>query len=71
MEKRFIRLPKVKEKTGLPKSTIYRKIHEDDFPKQVSLGAKTVAWLESDIEKWMDERIKDVANDNQIYLNEE
>lgn len=71
MTKKFIRLPIVKEKTGLPKSTIYRKVKEKSFPQQVSLGEKTVAWLESDIDKWMDERIKDVTNNNSIGLHEE
>lgn len=71
MQKRFIRLSGVKEKTGLPKSTIYRKISEDDFPKQISIGSKMVAWLESDIDKWIDERMKEATNDNSPMLQEE
>lgn len=63
MEKKFIRISTVKEKTGLPKSTIYRKMSEKDFPKQISLGAKMVAWLESDIDKWMDDKVS-AANNN-------
>jgi prophage regulatory protein len=35
-----MRLPEVKQKTGLPKSSIYRKISENSFPKQISIGAK-------------------------------
>lgn len=64
MQHKFIRLPEVKQKTGLPKSSIYRQISENTFPKQISIGAKTVVWLESDINKWMDEKINQAANQN-------
>ncbi len=50
---RFIRLPEVMSKTGLARSTIYKLISAGDFPAQVALGARAVAWLESDIHGWM------------------
>ena len=31
-DKRVLRLPAVMERTGLSKASIYRLIHEDDFP---------------------------------------
>jgi prophage regulatory protein len=64
MQHKFIRLPEVKQKTGLPKSSIYRQISENTFPKQISIGTKTVVWLESDIQKWMEEKINKAANQN-------
>ncbi len=67
---KLIRLPQVKERTGLPKSTIYRKIKERTFPQQISLGEKTVAWLESDIEHWINEKIQ-ASNNNGVSLYEE
>lgn len=56
-EKRFIRLPRVKELTTLPTSAIYAAIAAGTFPKQIKLGERAVAWLESDVMAWIDARI--------------
>ncbi len=39
---RLLRLPEVKHLTGLSKSTIYARIAEDSFPRQISLDSRTV-----------------------------
>lgn len=57
MSKRIIRLPEVKSKTGLSRSTIYFYMSEARFPKSVSLGERAVGWIEADIEQWLDDRI--------------
>ena len=54
---RLIKLKEVIEKTSLGRSTIYEFIAKGTFPKQVSLGAKSVAWLESEIDDWIMERL--------------
>ena len=54
---RCLRLPEVREMTGLSTSTIYRWMTEGTFPKQIQLGSRSVVWLESDVTKWMDQRI--------------
>ena len=54
---RLLRLPEVKHLTGLSKSSIYARISEDSFPRQISLGARTVVWLESDIQNWIAEQV--------------
>jgi len=54
---KFIRLPAVKLATGLARSTIYKKMDENTFPKQISLGGKAVGWLEADIQRWQEEQI--------------
>ncbi|CAI1194497.1 helix-turn-helix transcriptional regulator [Serratia marcescens] len=54
---RFIRLPEVLYTTGLSRSTVYEMMGRKQFPVQVSLGGKNVAWLVSEVEHWMDERI--------------
>lgn len=54
---RFIRLPEVLYTTGLSRSTVYEMMSRKQFPVQVSLGGKNVAWLASEVEQWMDERI--------------
>ncbi|MCW6015783.1 AlpA family transcriptional regulator [Serratia marcescens] len=54
---RFIRLPEVLYTTGLSRSTVYEMMSRKQFPAQVSLGGKNVAWLAYEVEQWMDERI--------------
>ena len=63
---KVLRLKIVIEKTGLAKSTVYKKISEGEFPKQFSLGGKAVGWLESDVNKWIGERVLIAANDNRF-----
>lgn len=59
MAKVVLRLPLVKARTGLSRSTIYLRITEGTFPKPVSLGARAVGWLESDIEQWLTSRVEE------------
>jgi len=54
---RLIKLKEVMAKTSLGHSSIYKFISEGTFPKQVSLGAKSVAWVESEVDDWIMERI--------------
>lgn len=54
---RFMRLPEVISTCGLSRSTIYDLITREQFPSQISLGGKNVAWLASEIDEWMQSRI--------------
>lgn len=51
--KRVLRLKEVRHKTGLGRSTIYRWMAEGRFPKPVRLGARSVAWIEHEIDDWL------------------
>ena len=53
MGDRLLRLPAVKEKTGLSRTTLYRWVQEGRFPRPVSLGPNTVAWRESELDRWI------------------
>jgi prophage regulatory protein len=44
----LIRLNEVLAMTGLSRSGVYRSIEKQQFPKQVSLGDRAVAWVESE-----------------------
>jgi len=57
MSNKIIRLPEVKNKTGLSRSSIYLRMSNAEFPKSISLGSRAVGWLYADIEQWLDERI--------------
>ena len=58
----ILRLPTVKARTGLSRTTIYSQISEGIFPKQILLGQRSVGWLESDIEDWIQSRIDESRN---------
>ncbi len=53
-----LRLPAVKSRTGLSRSTIYLRISNNDFPSPISLGGRAVGWIESDIDDWLTEKIE-------------
>ena len=57
MKKTLLRLPQVKSATGLSKSTIYARISEGTFPKQIPIGPRLVVWVESDIQNWIAEQV--------------
>jgi prophage regulatory protein len=54
----ILRLPAVKARTGLSRSTIYLRISEGLFPKPVSLGGRAVGWVETEITGWLNQQIK-------------
>lgn len=52
------RLPQVIKRTGLSRSTIYALIKCGQFKTPISLGARAVGWLESDVSEFIASRIK-------------
>ncbi|ACK44915.1 phage transcriptional regulator, AlpA [Shewanella baltica OS223] len=56
---KLIKLKDVIASTGLGRSTIYKYIENGIFPKAVSLGCRSVAWVESEIQDWILARIEE------------
>lgn len=54
----LIRLPEVKKLTGVSGSKIYKMISDSEFPLQVKLGDRAVAWVRGEISEWLRERIE-------------
>ena len=54
----ILRLPAVKARTGLSRSTIYLRVSDGKFPKPVSLGGRAVGWIESEVQQWLEQRIE-------------
>ena len=50
---RIIRFNTVRARTGLSRSTIYRKIAEGTFPAQLKISTNGAGWRESDISHWV------------------
>ena len=57
MVQHILRLPTVKAITGLSRSTIYLRMSEGSFPRQVNLGSRAVGWLASEIDHWIEEKL--------------
>jgi prophage regulatory protein len=55
----LLRIGKVSDVSGISRAYIYQLCKEGRFPKPVSLvqGGTSVAWVASEIEDWVNERI--------------
>lgn len=53
MTNTILRLRQVTQRTGLSRSTIYARIKAGQFRPPISLGARAVGWLESDVEEFI------------------
>lgn len=53
----ILRLPNVIRMTGLCRSAIYQLESNDRFPKRISLGSRTVGWLEHEVQEWLAQRV--------------
>ena len=62
MSHRILRLPDVKARTGLSRSTIYLRVSEGTFPAPISLGGRATGWVEAEIDDWVVERIEESRN---------
>lgn len=52
---RIIRLKTVLARTGLSRSTLYRKVADGTFPAQLRISFHGAGWRESDIDRWVDD----------------
>lgn len=59
---KFIKLEAVKYMTGLSRSSIYQYISEGRFPNQIKLGSRSVAWVASEVDEWMNSCIANRGN---------
>ena len=50
---RILRIRAVLDRTGLSRSTLYRKIQSGTFPKQVQISTRCAGWRESAVNAWM------------------
>lgn len=53
VQERIIRMKTVVMRTGLSRATIYRRIAEGAFPRQLRIGIQSTGWYESEIDRWI------------------
>lgn len=59
----ILRLPRVKEITGLSRTAIYDKLSRSEFPRPISLGSRSIGWLESEVNDWIAEQVEKSRRD--------
>lgn len=62
---RLLRLDEVLHTTGIGRNTVYRRIKEGTFPKQVRIGPNSVGWRQSEISQWMNDLTP--SNDQSVH----
>lgn len=58
MNNKILRLREVLALIGVSKTTMYRWIGANQFPKPINLSSSSVGWLEADIEDWIQSKIE-------------
>jgi len=56
MSTQILRMREVIQRIGLSRSTIYKLMENNDFPKPMKLGAQAIGWRDTDIEQWIANR---------------
>ncbi|CAI1805730.1 helix-turn-helix transcriptional regulator [Serratia ficaria] len=63
MANTLIRLPEVQRRTGYSKAWLYRLMSQGEFPTSVKIGTRAIAFVESEIDEWVDQRIVESRKD--------
>ncbi|UJD93743.1 AlpA family transcriptional regulator [Lelliottia amnigena] len=59
MSQSLIRLSEVQRRTALGKARIYRLMSQGKFPSSVKIGSRAIAFVESEIDEWINQRIEE------------
>lgn len=58
MTKKLMKLPTVLTRVAISRSKLYAKVKEGTFPAPISLGARAVAWVEEEVDEWVNSLIQ-------------
>jgi prophage regulatory protein len=53
-----LRLPQVCKMTGLSRSSVYQMEADRLFPSRVKIGARSVGWIESEVQSWLRQKVE-------------
>lgn len=59
MSQSLIRFAEVQKRTGYSKAWLYRLMSEQRFPTAIKIGSRSIAFIESEIDEWINKRITD------------
>ena len=55
---KLLRLHDVMNKTGMSRSSIYKQMSINNFPRHVKLGGRIVAWHEAAVDNWITSKLE-------------
>lgn len=58
MSQSLIRLSEVQRRTGYSRAWIYRLMADKRFPTSIKIGSRAIAFIESEVDEWINERIE-------------
>ncbi|HEA1287783.1 TPA: AlpA family transcriptional regulator [Escherichia coli] len=64
-----MRLSEVLKRTGYSKAWVYALMSRGQFPQSVKIGARAIAFIESEIDDWIDQRIAESATFSYLPRN--
>lgn len=59
----LLRLTEVKQRIGYSKAWIYKLIAQGKFPSPVKIGSRSIAFIESEVDDWINKRIEESRNE--------
>ncbi|MDU6416541.1 AlpA family transcriptional regulator [Mixta calida] len=59
MKQSLIRMSETMRRTGYGKAWIYRLISQNKFPKPIKIGSRSIAFVESEVDEWINQRISE------------
>jgi len=66
MVNKIVRLKQAISHTGLSRSSIYLYIKAGTFPKPIKLGERSIGFIESELNEWIESRISDSRNETEV-----
>jgi len=68
---RIIRRREVQHMTGRGRSDIYSGMADGTFPKNIRIGKRSVGWIESEIQKWVQDKIEEAKKRQRVMAEAE
>lgn len=59
MSQSLIRFSEVQKRTGYSKAWLYRLMSEQRFPAAIKIGTRSIAFIESEVDEWINQRISE------------
>ncbi|EJA5009149.1 helix-turn-helix transcriptional regulator [Salmonella enterica] len=59
MSNNLLRMSEIMRRTGYGKAWIYRLISQGKFPRPVKIGSRAIAFVESEVDDWINQRIEE------------
>ncbi|MDR1848929.1 MAG: AlpA family phage regulatory protein [Zoogloeaceae bacterium] len=52
----LMKLPDLKKELGISRTGIYAAVASGDFPAQIKISSRSVAWIREEVEEWVAKR---------------